>query len=1138
MPNLDDLLRDIETLRNADDYPITDINSIVAILRTAKQAVRYIENVSKGDKPETVLTDYLFRPLMEDDNYLDLRLDPQTRAGNGWVDYLIRKYKGGNPIAIELKPLHKIKGTRLVRNSLKQELKDEHAVIQIKQYLRDYEYVLFTNMDEIYYFNREAQLDFRPFWEEPFLDFIRDVRATVGNIWDTVKRKEDTTPKLDLDKRFFADLKKWYSEFQEISFVPCISREEKVVQILNKFIFLKTLEDYNLIPFNYIREKYEEKVRMWYSKGTGKVFQEFFTEVNEWSYEYYDTELFKGNIFDDILPEADNFEKLREATEKVLGFTEWAKTFGLGLVHYNYRNIDEDIFGSTYETFLAEARREHGIHYTPKIVTGYMSKTLTEMIFSILADRLLETIARSDFAEAELIAYRIINLKVIDPACGSGSFLIKMLQYIWEVYKKLDNETLWATHKEIIEQPDIAIRKDSTCRIRMILGIGEYEIEKRKVISLIVLRHLFGIDLDRKAIDVAKVNLWKEAVKLEPGLYNYQILPSRIDHVLPGLELNFVVADSLADLPISETTKILSSRFRNEIIHLHEIREEYLTNPFNPARIEEAVSIKRRVRQELFLIFREKECALDTPPTFVPLEFFFAYFDMEGNPLSDEVWGFNGVVGNPPYGAEYEGSDMLRFKYFPCEDTDEPQSKDSYGLFTARALQLLKNEGVLSFLISDTWRTIRSFRPLRRMLLDETSIIHIIDMPPWIFDATVNTCILTLKKESPDEGHIMVAADLHSIPKENERRWQELAENLKMVGQDDDIQTTTYATYSYPQMIIKSNSNLPFLVASPKLFSLMCDTGNVVRPDLPDLPVISYLVELNGRNLNLFKLGDSYDSTGRLKTWLNTGLFKIVSGIKTGSNKKYLGIIKDLETQKKLPLAVSTSEVLNYQEIMILSEEEKSDGIQAGKHFIPFEMGMPSNTPIGILPCYYQGNTSIVIDWSNSAVSSMRMEGHSDLANAEFRFLDLSRQISFSFAGVYAPTFRLSVAPVFQNAAPRIFLRPSDNINGWLGFLNSKLARYLMKSFVNHTVNFGVDDIKDLPCLTDFAFLAEKVESIIQHQKENPDYSYNVNEQIDIDKLVYEAYGLNEEDITEVETWYARRYPNLAEAEKKFKERE
>ena len=203
MPNLDDLLRDIETLRNADDYPITDINSIVAILRTAKQAVRYIENVSKGDKPETVLTDYLFRPLMEDDNYLDLRLDPQTRAGNGWVDYLIRKYKGGNPIAIELKPLHKIKGTRLVRNSLKQELKDEHAVIQIKQYLRDYEYVLFTNMDEIYYFNREAQLDFRPFWEEPFLDFIRDVRATVWEHMGHSKAKRRHNPQTRSGQAFF-----------------------------------------------------------------------------------------------------------------------------------------------------------------------------------------------------------------------------------------------------------------------------------------------------------------------------------------------------------------------------------------------------------------------------------------------------------------------------------------------------------------------------------------------------------------------------------------------------------------------------------------------------------------------------------------------------------------------------------------------------------------------------------------------------------------------------------------------------------------------------------------------------------------------------------------------------------------------
>ena len=57
------------------------------------------------------------------------------------------------------------------------------------------------------------------------------------------------------------------------------------------------------------------------------------------------------------------------------------------------------------------------------------------------------------------------------------------------------------------------------------------------------------------------------------------------------------------------------------------------------------------------------------------------------------------------------------------------------------------------------------------------------------------------------------------------------------------------------------------------------------------------------------------------------------------------------------------------------------------------------------------------------------------------------------------------------------------------------------------------------------------VKNLIKKLKVNPNYDYASIEQIDIDWLVYEAYGLNDEDIAEVENWYARRYPKLAKAQ-------
>ena len=89
--------------------------------------------------------------------------------------------------------------------------------------------------------------------------------------------------------------------------------------------------------------------------------------------------------------------------------------------------------------------------------------------------------------------------------------------------------------------------------------------------------------------------------------------------------------------------------------------------------------------------------------------------------------------------------------------------------------------------------------------------------------------------------------------------------------------------------------------------------------------------------------------------------------------------------------------------------------------------------------------------------------------------------------------------------------------------------------FVNHTVNSQVDDLKELLVLIMNAQEAEELENlvkqIIEKQKVNPRYPYHLHEQKKINSLIYKLYGLSDEDIREVEIWYCRRYPKLAEAQ-------
>lgn len=78
-----------------------------------------------------------------------------------------------------------------------------------------------------------------------------------------------------------------------------------------------------------------------------------------------------------------------------------------------------------------------------------------------------------------------------------------------------------------------------------------------------------------------------------------------------------------------------------------------------------------------------------------------------------------------------------------------------------------------------------------------------------------------------------------------------------------------------------------------------------------------------------------------------------------------------------------------------------------------------------------------------------------------------------------------------------------------------------------------IDALKELPITRASTEITELVTSIIRNQREQPRYDYAINEQVEIDRIIYEAYGLNEADIREVEDWFARRYPTLAQAQRR-----
>ena len=118
-----------------------------------------------------------------------------------------------------------------------------------------------------------------------------------------------------------------------------------------------------------------------------------------------------------------------------------------------------------------------------------------------------------------------------------------------------------------------------------------------------------------------------------------------------------------------------------------------------------------------------------------------------------------------------------------------------------------------------------------------------------------------------------------------------------------------------------------------------------------------------------------------------------------------------------------------------------------------------------------------------------------------------------------------------------IFFPVSFEVRKIIPQLTAHILKYVSKNFLGHTVHCQVDELKECTFLVKEIHADALVEEIVKKQKVTPRYDYASDEQIEIDRLVYEAYGLNEDDIREVENWYARRYPALAAAQRANLER-
>lgn len=814
--------------------------------------------------------------------------------------------------------------------------------------------------------------------------------------------------------------------------------------------------------------------------------------------------------------------------------------------------LDPELLGMVFENLLAEidpnedgsaksARNESGAYYTPRRIIDYMvNESLRIHLRNAMGYRegtlpegyedKLEKLLYFDQLDSEDADFRkavleaLDKVKILDPACGSGAFPVGMLNRMVQLLKLIDpNNHLWI-ELQVQRMPN---ELQEQTRRDLLSHDNNYP---RKL--GLIRNAIYGIDIQPMAVMITKLRFFISLLidqKIDLGdpasNYGMEQLPNMETKVICANSLQNFEPDWIQDAAIADLTRARQRYYQRDLsppdqaVELDTILTaldtafpDFYKAALNHPGLPDDTSRRRANRKCLENWFHFGSMAAP----FFNLRFFFPEVAQNG--------GFDIVIGNPPYGGT-KISDQLK--------TDLGLgSKDPYGAFISRFVAHqppLKRHGVLAYIVSDTFMTIKSHKPLREQLLQ--SFVHrMIRVHPDTFKATVNTAIIVVEREEPPatpeqvtqipDSHQCLMGDLTQVSiHEHYTRFLQLlyrttaaaeigeaanGEVHVMTGEDWRSESSPeYALYRYRQNLIRTNSNMPFFVASPKLFALMRDVGNQYVTNEKSVPLVGYQTSVNGSNFSLFKLGDKYTGSGKTRCWQNQGLFQILSGIKTGNNAPYLRILSE-EAQKNFEL-ISKSELLPDNQAEQLSEEEKVNGITSGRHYVRFEMGMPSSANHGFLPCYHQEPSLIAIDWSEEGVQGMRNEARSDLANAAYRFKNPANQISFSATGIYAPTFRISNAPVFLNKASRIFLSNGQDRDTWLGILNSLLIRFCAKAVVNHGVDLEIDDLKEILVPPTITGLNKLSASIRHKQKSNPRYDYASNEQLEIDRLVYEA---------------------------------
>ena len=367
--------------------------------------------------------------------------------------------------------------------------------------------------------------------------------------------------------------------------------------------------------------------------------------------------------------------------------------------------VDPEMLGKLFEETVNE-RHSNGAYYTPRPVVSFMcreaikgylnGKGITNLDDAKIADlvdrRNPDAITPMQAPE---IYEAVKNMKAVDPACGSGAFLLGMLQEILAL-----NESLFRA------------------------GHTAESLYQQKLD--IITNNIYGADKDALAVSTAMLRLWLSLAVDYDG--------DDPPKPLPNLDLKLMFGDAIAGPDPQQFD------FTRDIIAKSSLRDDIAA--YTTAYGQQKDTLKQQVDDTK----AQLRSSLKGAAPFGVVEWRIDFADVVLN------GGFDVVIANPPYVQLQRNHGELANLYQNAGYATFARTGDIYQLFYERGFQLLKSDGgLLAYISSNSWLRAEYGKTTRRYFAERHTPLYLLDLGKDVFEsAIVDSCVLIARAGQHD----------------------------------------------------------------------------------------------------------------------------------------------------------------------------------------------------------------------------------------------------------------------------------------------------------------------------------------------------------------------------------------------------